>query len=642
MALVRSSLAVARLEATLFRRYPKLLLSVLGIVVIPAIYAYIYLGSVWDPAGHTINLPAAIVNLDKGARVGDQQVNLGTDLVETLKAKNVFGYYDAHDEQAARLDVRKGRSLFALIIPEDFSESAMAAQLAGAGKLVVYASEGNNYTGAGFAKRFAGELGHQMNETLNEKRWASVLGTTASSADNLQRLRDGVAQLNEGAGKLHNGLATARQGTAQLTHATAGLSGGVGTLTDGVKQLHAGAQTLNARSPKPDELRRLNEGAGQLVAGHNELQKGLLALEEGSLRLVQGAGTLREESEDIPFFGAKLSEGAGELAKGGDQLHDGLRAAHLGEIKLTEGASALAKNLGQLTDGFGTYAGGVSTLTSRFPADARLDELSAGGRAVNDASARLNAGLAELQAGSIQLVSGLQALASALPATDPKLEGTAEGLAHSIEPDVQIDAPVASNGMGLAPNFIPVSLWMGAVMTAFIFHLRRLPEEAAGHSRMALLLGKLGVLGSINIAQAICVLLMTWLMLGLQPVHAAGLALTMVISSLTFMLLILLLVRAFGDVGKAVTLVLLVLQLSAAGGVLPVELTNDFFRAISPGLPFTWSIQAVRASAFGAFGGDWGQALGVLAAFAVGAFALSLLIKWRFVGRDEHRPAMDI
>jgi putative membrane protein len=89
--------------------------------------------------------------------------------------------------------------------------------------------------------------------------------------------------------------------------------------------------------------------------------------------------------------------------------------------------------------------------------------------------------------------------------------------------------------------------------------------------------------------------------------------------------------------------VLLIVQLSAAGGVMPIELTSEFYAAISPWLPFTWSVRAVRASAFGAFGDEWGSALSVLLMFTAVFTVLLLLVgRWRFVPDEEHRPAMDV
>jgi putative membrane protein len=305
--------------------------------------------------------------------------------------------------------------------------------------------------------------------------------------------------------------------------------------------------------------------------------------------------------------------------------------------------SELGLGVTQLVDGLSAQAAGAAARSARLPADERLDEALTGGRALAEATAQMREGSVVLHRGAQRLASGTDTLYKALPASLEGPQGSASGLAATVEPRLEIDAPVPNNGMGFLPNFIPVALWLGAVMTAFVFHLHRLPLRVQGASPLALLLGKMGVLGGINLAQAAFVLLMCQVLLGLQPVHATGLAMTMACSAITFMLLILLLVRLLGDAGKGVALVLLIVQLSAAGGVMPIELTNDFYAAISPWLPFTWSVKAVRASAFGAFGDEWGSALSVLLVFT-SVFALLLLVvgRWRFVPDEEHRPAMDV
>lgn len=643
MRVFRDALRVARMEATLFRRFPKIRFSVLGIILIPAIYVLIYLASVWDPASQTGRLPAAIVDLDQGTELNGQKVALGADLATKLLETKKFGFYRAPNPEAAREDVRTGASLFALIIPADFSASAMAAAEPGAGRLIVFASEGNNYTGAGFARRFADELGHQVNATLNEKRWEAVLGATAASGDGLARMREAVARLREGAVQLDAGIGAARGGSADLAQGAVQLSGGAASLADGVRQLGGGLRALDARKPAPADLQALKDGGSQLAAGHVEFQKAFPRMQAAAGKLAEGAGQLREGGRTLPIGSARVVGAAGQLADGATQLQAAIGQAEEAGSKLGAGALTLSKSVSQMADGFSAYASGISAITARLPDDRKLDELPAGARSLADGTGKLNDGLGTLKNGSSQLAAGLGALAASLPASPPSLPGTSGGLATSVRPEVEIDAPVRTNGMGFAPNFIPVALWLGAVMTAFIFHLRRLPEAAATIGRPARLLGKLGLLWGINIAQALCVLLMCWFLLGLHPVDLSGLAVTMVLSAMTFMLVLLLLVRAFGDTGKGLALILLVLQLSAAGGVMPTELTSAFYRAVSPWLPFTWSIRAVRASMFGALGGDWGAALGVLALFSAGAFALCLVVgRWRFVGPEEHRPALDI
>jgi putative membrane protein len=69
------------------------------------------------------------------------------------------------------------------------------------------------------------------------------------------------------------------------------------------------------------------------------------------------------------------------------------------------------------------------------------------------------------------------------------------------------------------------------------------------------------------------------------------------------------LVRAIGDAGKALSMVLLTLQTSASGGLLPVELSGSLYEWVSPWLPMTWVVKGIKASMFGAFNHEWGTPL---------------------------------
>lgn len=118
-------------------------------------------------------------------------------------------------------------------------------------------------------------------------------------------------------------------------------------------------------------------------------------------------------------------------------------------------------------------------------------------------------------------------------------------------------------------------------MTAFIFHLRRLPEAVMGQPRAAQLLGKLAIPGGIVLAQTGVILLMLMFMLNMRVSNLPGFAATMALVSLTFLVIIVALNRAFGDVGKGVALILLILQLSSAGGVFTIELSSSFFQGLN-------------------------------------------------------------
>lgn len=643
MGFFRSVWAIVQQEFTLFRRFPKLRISTVGVIVIPALYALIYLSSVRDPGAHTGELKAAIVNLDQGLDYRGQAVNMGQDIVATLKQKRTFGFIDYRIEEDAKRAVRQGDLGFALIIPRDFSANAVPGNEAAGGRLVMYVSEGNNYNGANLAKRFASELGHQVNINLNEKRWSLVLSTTTGSIDKVGQLRKGVASLKDGAHRLDEGLAKAESGSKSLASGADGVGNGVGQLTDGVKQLGAGLRTMDQQRPAAQDLAALKTGATELITGHAALGQGLQELQTGAQKLADGGGKLRDETKGIPIVGGRIAEGAGQLAAGATQLAGGLQGARTGQSQLAEGTQKLNAGVGKLTDGMTALGGSIHTAAGNLPPDSKLDELATGGRSVAGGARDLHNGLLQLKAGSRELTAGIDLLSQSLPGDINAPDGSARGLADSVEPALEIVAPVPNNGAGFAPNFLATSLWMGAVMSAFLFHLRRLPANAAEASRPARLMGKLSILSGIVVAQSAVVLLMTLFMLDLHIYRLAPFMLTLVLASLTFLLIIVALTRAFGDAGKAAALILLILQLSSAGGVLPVELSGGIYQTLSPWLPFTWVIKAFRASMFGAFDGIWFSSwLAIGLAGTLAWLSACYVGAWKFVGPDEHRPAMDI
>jgi putative membrane protein len=643
MRVFRDAFAVFRLEMTLFQRFPKLRVSALGVILIPALYALIYLSSVRDPGAHTSDLKAAIVNLDSGLNYRGQDVNIGQSVASAVKEKHLFGFVDYAQEEEAKAAVRKGTLAFALIIPKDFSANAVPGQEAAGGRLVLYVSEGNNYNGASLAKRFASELGHQVNINLNEKRWSLVLSTATGSIDKLEQLHKGAAALNDGARKLDAGMSKAEAGSRTLASGADGLGNGVSQLTEGVKQLGAGLRTMDQQRPAAQDLVALKTGAAELVSGHTALTQGLQDLHSGAQKLADGGAKMRDDTKGIPLVGTRISDGAAQLASGANQLTGGLQTAQTGQAQLADGTQKLSAGVGKLTDGVAALGNGIHTAASKVPADAKLDELATGGRTLATGAQDLQSGLAQLKAGSRELSAGLELLNKSLPSDMTAPDGSARGLADSIEPALEIVAPVPNNGAGFAPNFLATSLWLGAVMSAFLFHLRRLPQAAAAVSPPARLMGKLGILGVIVIAQSMAIMLMSLFLLDLHISTLLPYALTLVLSSLTFLTIIVALTRAFGDPGKAAALLLMVLQLSSAGGVLPVELAGGIYQAVSPWLPFTWVVKSLRASMFGAFDGDWFSSwmvIGLIGAMAW--FSACFIGRWKFVGPDEHRPAMDI
>ncbi|MDP3701589.1 MAG: YhgE/Pip domain-containing protein [Hylemonella sp.] len=602
-------------DLMLFRRFPRLALAAVAIVLVPAAYALIYLSSVWDPNAKTIDLPVGIVNLDQGSVYKGRASNVGAELVQELMRSAEFGFRTLEDAETARQGVKLGRLAFAVIIPSDFSASALPGTLPGGGKVVVVLSEGNNYAAAGIARRFASELGHQVNEALNEQRWEQVLVSADGSGKSLDMLRAGMAQLRTGARTYNEGMVRYNGMAAQLV--------------EGFKQVGASARGMEPRLPAETELKALRNGTQRLTQRQREMGGGLEKLQLGADRLTTGASQLQEETAGLPFVGEKIAESAGQIAAGGKQLSEGLGSAQDANTQLVRGAARIEEGTARLTEGMGQLADNLRTLSERLPEDARLDAFARGGDELVRAAAKLR--------------SGIELVELALPATAGKLDGSARGLADSVEPVLEVLAPVPNNGSAFAPNMIAMALWLGAVMSVYLFNMRQLSDAHAQASPLAKSLGRYAVPALLVTLQTGLTVLVLRYGLGVVVPDALSFGLIVLTAGQAFLAIVMLLLRAFGEVGKLLVILLLTLQLAAGGGVMPIELTADFFQVVHDWLPFSWVVKALRASLFDAYGGGWLRAWLEVGMTGLCALLLSSFVRrWDTVPARDYRPAVEV
>ena len=641
MRLLLQILTIARLEASFFRRYPRTLVTGLVVALIPALYSLLYLASIWDPTAHTGALSVALVNLDQGVKYREHDFNMGQDMVARLKARHVFGFIDEPDEQTARTRVRQGQLAFALIIPRDFSSNAVPGAQAGAGKLVVYTSEGNSYQAAGLARRFAEELGHEVNERLNERRWALVLTNATGSQQSLQQLNAGVRQLQLGADELAKGAAKAATGAESVNTGASQLQQGVGQLSAGVKELGTGLQAIESKRPRRSELNQLKAGSEVLTQSHAELGRGLTELRSGSQRLQDSVLGFQGQAQQNSLLPAQATATLAQVAQGVSGLSNGLQVVADTQLQLADGAVRLNDGVGRLTTGVTSMNSALRGMLSRMPDERQLDDLSSGSKMLSNGTASLAESALKVSEGSRHVATGLGLLAESLPAPMEKMDGSAQGLASSVQPVVEVDAAVFNNGSGYAPTIIPAALWLGAGIVAFLCHVRVLPRQVQRFSQLGKVLGKISLPVGLVVVQALLVMLCARYWLHIPMAHPWAFALTLVVAATTFLLIIYALTLALGDAGKGLALLFFAVQLTSSGSIVPVELSGGLFLDISPWLPLTWVVRGIKASLFDAYGGAWQPALLLVAMAAALAVALACAANhWRFVRVAKTQPSV--
>ncbi|WP_157248570.1 YhgE/Pip domain-containing protein [Nonomuraea typhae] len=416
----------------------------------------------------------------------------------------------------------------------------------------------------------------------------ALLAAAVDAAQRLAELADGAdALLREHLASLEDVAARARQAGA-LARALAATAPSL-------------ADTLDRAR---NQFNKLDDGLGKLAGGAAKLHK-------GTGEAAAGVGKLTRGIAELDTGAAKLDAGMAELVTGATRLDTGIGTLTGGATKLNAGMTKLAGGAGSLNTGLIRLSSGAGQL------DTGLARLYGG-------AGELTGGLDELDRGAGTLADGLGDGAEQIPDYSAgERDARTAMMSDPVRINTRVDDPVPNYGTGFAPYFLPLGLWVGALITYMLLRpLNPRVLASATPSWRAALAGWLPAtgIGALQVA-ALCALL-KW-GLGMQAQHWPALTAFLVLTSAAFMAIIQALNALLGAVGKVVALAALMLQLTSAGGTYPVETSAPFFQAISAFLPMTWVVAALRHLISGGYPVPVYQAAGVLVVFLLGGLALS-------------------
>jgi putative membrane protein len=232
----------------------------------------------------------------------------------------------------------------------------------------------------------------------------------------------------------------------------------------------------------------------------------------------------------------------------------------------------------------------------------------------------------KLADGSEKLSDGLHDGASQIPDYDKKDRDQRTGvMADPVQLASQSLHKAPNYGTGFAPYFIPLSLWVGAMVAYMLIQPLNRRALAAGASAWRIALAGWLPVAALGVLQVAALMSVLHWALGLQMVRAAGTVGFLFLVTACFAAIVQWLNARFGAAGRILVLAVLMLQLTSAGGTYPVQTSPGFFNAIHPFLPMTYVVEALRRLISGGGLGPVWQACAVLAAFTAGALALTAL-----------------
>lgn len=381
----------------------------------------------------------------------------------------------------------------------------------------------------------------------------------------------------------------------------------------------------------------LKDTVGPLLpeAAQPALEKVLGRLDQIISRQESVRDRLREASEDVVSGNASiqsthqaitqsLNEAKTALTSAGDSYQQDLKPQ----------LEALSNTLTSIENDVSTVKADLSTALAGLTgsSDGISSALTQTQQATQSISQTLNSTADTFDRISQTLASAadggdLQALAD-IVGTDPHT--FAASLAQPIALDRIAVFPTVSFGAGMAPLYTTLSLWVGALLMTVAIKAGVGKNPLPGKTDLSptqKYLGRYGIFALLGLAQSGLVMLGLILFIGVQPAHPFLLLVAGMVTSLVFTLLIYTFVVAFGNAGKALAVLLLVIQISGAGGAYPLQLLPQWFQSISPFLPATHAIDAMRAATAGIYQGDYWISLGLLLLFVVPTLILGLVLR---------------
>ncbi|PGM71465.1 phage infection protein [Bacillus cereus] len=502
---------------------------------------------------------------------------------------------------------------------------------------------------------------NQLNELTQ-----STVGDAKTAAQDVANLQKQIESLpKEYQEQLQPFITSAVKSTATVQQKAAGVAGGTNKLNEEVKQLkgeiHQTTNGLQNKLPNPAGMKALAGGVEKLTNAQNEFVSKFHGFGEGLDNAKIGADKLKDGSVQLIDGVTQLQSGSGKVTDGLGQLSAGVNQLVEGSNQVTGGLGTLSAGVNQLTDGSSQVTGGLGTLS------VGANQMAGGVNQLADGSGQVTTGLGTLSTGSTQLIDGVNKLADGSGKVTDGLvkvndgsgelaEKLGEGavktgevkgtdktydmFASPVKVKTEKMAEVPNYGTGFTPYFLSLGLFVGALLLSIVYPLR--DTVGVPKSGFSWFISKFGVLLSVGIIQAIVADVILLFGLGVEVQSIPYFILFSIVTSLAFISLIQSLVTAFGDAGRFIAIITLIMQLTTSAGTFPLELIPKFLQPFNAWLPMTYSVSGLKAVvSSGDFDFMW-QNIGMLMIFIVvlslGTIAsLTLMHKRQFKNVAENQ-----
>lgn len=671
-----------------------------GLVLVPAMYAWFNDLASWDPYGNTQGLKVAVANSDEGYR-GDLvpiRVKAGEAVVSSLRANKSFDWKFV-DEDDAIEGVKSGEYYAAIVIPSSFSRDMMSvfSDDVTHSDIIYYMNEKANpiaprLTDAG-ASQIQEEIRKQFTSTVTEialntmsdlsqyvdsdsfKNYAarldSSLADAISDVDNVSGQVRSISSLVSSTNSL---VASSEKMLSDSGSASDAVSKATGSarqdldessksldgLTQAVNEaIDKSAQSFDSISQHADaaydaigdiadlsskDLRQISGDVSDSAQAYDQMADTLQTVNaDGRLdgvisQMRSSAETQRQLSASLVEYADAIDQASGESDAKRDETRQlieqarseitTLQSQYESDVKgaIEELSASLDQASGYSTDLAGKIDATVASLTTAT--DSLGNSLVAAQGTLNETASQLDGAVSDLKQAKDDLD---KALASGdIEALKKIIGDDASSLSMYLSAPVKIERnavyPIENNGSMMIPFYTLLSLWVGAVILVAMLQVnlgQERREMYSGIKPSEEYFGRYGIFSLLSFGQSLFVCLGDVFLLQVQCVHPVLFVISGLVIGQVFAFFVYTLTVSFGNVGKALSVILLVVQVAGSGGIFPIEMSGGIYEVLYPFLPFVYGMKALQACVAGIYGMELVQSLAFIVA-SLGTFSLLL------------------
>ena len=650
---------------------------IMGLCLIPCLYAWFNIFSNWDPYGpdSTSNIRVAVTSEDEGYELLGLKLNIGSMVLDGLKSNNQMGWDFVDSREEALEGVRSGKYYAALIVPADFTGdfvSILDTDLRHP-QIEYYENEKKNAIAPKITNKAKTAVQDEINATVVETVTNAVttvssvcraLGLDAddvsqgvieklsSAQDSLRALEETLTAMQTLADQTDSILACAGVVAGDLDSIVSGndLSGiqdaldrGIGRLNETEAEIARQLEDIDAQIDVIADDIAAAVGTAEDVAGflagpaqqldqrlaeqQQRLEKlrdfaaGYPAVQERLGSAIYRIGELRDLLKTLEDPG-QLETWRQEVQAKVDELRQELREAALrisGSVnqRLEELNRDVTEKLQTLQSVFDSVSGNLSALgdkLTRYQEAIQSTGTTLGGAIQLSSTLRGDLGQLAQDMDRIVTSDGFRRFVEVLE-NDP--EGLADYLSDPVAMETVPVYEITTYGSSMAPYYIMLALFVGSLLTATMLHVNAPMPELFRLRPWQRFFGRYQLFFLIGMIQALVTGLGCIYYIGIQCPYPGLFLLACCVCSLNFTMMNYALVYALDNIGMAASVIIMVIQVAGSGGVYPIDVLPGIFQTLYKFMPFHYGMDMIRETIAGRYENVYWKNLAVMAAMCV-------------------------